>query len=207
MDASEFLSPAAIVPVVVIDEVATAVKLAATLAGAGLGFVEVTLRTPAALAAIEQIARHLPEIVVGAGSVRRASQLEEAGSAGAKFIVSPGSSDALLTAAAEMKLPFVPGAVTPSESLNLLEQGYTLQKFFPAELAGGVAMLKAMGAPIPEAQFFPTGGITAESARRYLALDNVACIGGSWIAPAPLLGKRDFAAIAERARNAAGLAL
>lgn len=207
MDASEFFASAAVVPVVVIEEADTAVELAATLAGAGLKFVEVTLRTPAALSAIERIANEVPEAIVGAGSVRRASQMSEIVSAGARFAVSPGASDGLLRAAADCALPFVPGAVTPSESIKLLECGYRLQKFFPAELAGGMAMLKAFAAPIPEARFFPTGGITVESAADYLAMQNVACVGGSWVAPISLLRKRDFDGIGRFARDAANLTM
>ena len=126
-------------------------------------------------------------------------------SAGAVFAVSPGSSDALLEAAADAELPFVPGAVTASEMLKLLDLGYTLQKFFPAELAGGAAFLKAIGAPIPEVSFMPTGGISPGNAKDYLSLENVACIGGSWIASAALLQGKDFDAIAGLASAAAKL--
>ena len=205
MDASELLSDARIVPVVVIDDVDTAVDLAITLAEAGLPFVEVTLRTPAALKAIECIAENVPEVIVGAGSVRRVSQVGDVVSAGARFAVSPGYTDELVVATADQNVPFIPGAVTPGESLRLLEHGYRLQKFFPAELAGGRPMLKAMGAPLPEVRYCPTGGINAELAAEYLAMDNVACVGGSWIAPAALLRARDFAAIGRLARDAARL--
>lgn len=205
MDASQLLSGAAVVPVVVIEDADTAVELARTLSRAGLGVIEVTLRTPSALESIRRIAEQVPEVIVGAGSVRRVSQMADVHSAGAQFAVSPGSSDALVSAATALNLPFVPGAVTPSESIRLLEQGFTLQKFFPAELAGGMAMLKAMGAPIPEAQFFPTGGITADTAPDYLAMRNVACIGGSWVVPTALLRNGDFAGIGEIAKDAAKL--
>lgn len=205
MDASQLLAGAAVVPVVVIEDADTAVELARTLARAGLGVIEVTLRTESALESIRRIAEQVPEVIVGAGSVRRVSQFADVHSAGAKFAVSPGASDALLAAATALNLPFVPGAVTPSESIRLLEQGFKLQKFFPAELAGGMAMLKAMGAPIPEARFFPTGGITADSAADYLAMRNVACIGGSWVVPATLLRNGDYAGIEEIAKDAAKL--
>lgn len=205
MDASQLLSGAAVVPVVVIEDADTAVELARTLSRAGLGVIEVTLRTPSALESIRRIAEQVPEVIVGAGSVRRVSQMADVHSAGAQFAVSPGSSDALVSAATALNLPFVPGAVTPSESIRLLEQGFTLQKFFPAELAGGMAMLKAMGAPIPEARFFPTGGITAKTAPDYLAMRNVACIGGSWVVPAALLRNGDFDGIGEIAKDAAKL--
>lgn len=146
-------------------------------------------------------------MLVGAGSVRRASQVAEVVAAGARFVVSPGSSDALLDAVADAGIPYVPGAMTPSETLKLLDDGYTLQKFFPAELAGGIALLKAVGAPIPEVSFMPTGGISPANAGDYLALPNVACIGGSWIAPAALLAARDFDAIAQLATDAARLSV
>jgi len=163
------------------------------------------LRTAAGLGAIERIAKEVPDMLVGAGSVRRAAQVADVKSAGARFAVSPGSSDALLEAVADAELPFVPGAVTASEMLKLLELGYTLQKFFPAELSGGAAFLKAIGAPIPEVGFMPTGGIGPDNAKDYLSLANVVCIGGSWIAPPALLRDGDFAAIAKLAAAAAAL--
>jgi 2-dehydro-3-deoxyphosphogluconate aldolase/(4S)-4-hydroxy-2-oxoglutarate aldolase len=166
-----------------------------------------TLRTDAGLAAIERIASEVPGMLVGAGSIRRADQVTEVQSAGAAFAVSPGSSDALINAVADARLPFVPGAATASEMLRLLDCGYTLQKFFPAEPAGGTRFLKAVGAPIPEVRFMPTGGISPANAREYLALDNVACLGGSWIVPASLLRQGDFEAIAGLATDAAGLAV
>ncbi|HSN52337.1 MAG TPA: keto-deoxy-phosphogluconate aldolase, partial [Woeseiaceae bacterium] len=138
-------------------------------------------------------------------SVRRAQQVAAVKSAGASFAVCPGSSAALLEAVADAAMPFVPGAVTASEMLGLLDLGYTLQKFFPAELSGGAAFLKAVGAPIPEVRFMPTGGIGPDNASDYLSLPNVACIGGSWIAPPGLLRDRNFAAIAEFAAAAARL--
>ena len=205
MNAADLLAAQRVVPVVVIDDVDDAVALASTLLSNGLHAIEVTLRTDAGLDAIERIAAQVPGMLVGAGSVRRAAQIAEVKSAGAVFAVSPGSSDALLGAAADAKLPFVPGAVTASEMLKLLDLGYTLQKFFPAELSGGAAFLKAVSAPIPEVSFMPTGGIRPDNAKDYLALSNVACIGGSWIAPPGLLHAKDFAAIAELATAAAKL--
>lgn len=207
MDASELLSAAGVVPVVVIDDEASAVELGRTLVEAGLGFIEVTLRTPAALSCIERLVAEVPDLVVGAGSVRSVEHLSSATDAGAVFCVSPGSSDALLDAAREQRIPCVPGAVTASESMRLLDAGYRLQKFFPAELAGGMAMLKAIGAPLPEPRFFPTGGITPANAAEYLALGNVACVGGTWVAPAALLAAGDFGAIHTLARDAAALTL
>lgn len=205
MDATELLSGTCIVPVIVLDDPLIAVRLAEVLFGAGLGTIEITLRTPKALEAIENIAALLPEVIVGAGSVRTASQLTQVKNAGARFAVSPGSSESLLDAAARQAIPFVPGAVTASEIINLQDRGYLLSKFFPAEMAGGTAMLKALAAPLPEARFFPTGGITPELAKNYLALANVACIGGSWITPAALLAEGDFKMVAKIAQNAARL--
>ena len=205
MSAAELLRGIRVVPVVVIDDADKAVTLANTLLDAGLRAIEVTLRTPAGLEAIRRIAAEVPDMIVGAGSVRRAAQVGEIVSAGARFGVCPGSSPALLDAVDEAGLPFIPGAITPSETLELLERGYSLQKLFPAELSGGVPYLKGIAAPIPEAQFMPTGGITVENAPAYLALDTVACIGGTWIAPASALAASDFASIAELARAAAAL--
>jgi 2-dehydro-3-deoxyphosphogluconate aldolase/(4S)-4-hydroxy-2-oxoglutarate aldolase len=205
MNAADLLAAQRVVPVVVIDNADDAVPLAKTLLENGLDAIEVTLRTAAGLDAIERIASEVPGMLVGAGSVRRAAQVAAVKSAGASFAVSPGSSDALLEAVADAELPFVPGAVTASEILGLLDLGYTLQKFFPAELSGGAAFLRAIGAPIPEVSFMPTGGIGPGNAGDYLSLPNVACIGGSWIAPPGLLRDGNFAAIAELAAAAASL--
>jgi 2-dehydro-3-deoxyphosphogluconate aldolase/(4S)-4-hydroxy-2-oxoglutarate aldolase len=205
MNAAGLLAEQRVVPVVVVDRVDHAVPLARTLLAAGLTAIEVTLRTDAGLAAIERIAKDVPGMLVGAGSVRSAAQVTDVKSAGAMFAVSPGSSDALLDAVAHVELPFVPGAVTASEILKLLDLGYTLQKFFPAELSGGVAFLEAIAAPIPEASFMPTGGVGPGNAQDYLSLANVACIGGSWIAPPDLLRNADFKAIIELASSAANL--
>ena len=203
MNAAELLAAQRIVPVVVIEDADDAVPLATALLENGLGAIEVTLRTAAGLDAIGRIAKDVPDMLVGAGSVRRAAQVSEVKAAGAQFAVCPGSSIALLDAVAHAELPFIPGAVTPSEMLALLDRGYTLQKFFPAELSGGVAFLKAVAAPIPEVSFMPTGGIKAESAGDYLALPNVACVGGTWIASSVLLANKDFGSIGKLAAAAA----
>lgn len=206
MDATELLKDARIVPVVVLDDPDSAVALAEALVEAGLRFVEITLRTPKALPVIEHIAAGVPDAIVGAGSVRTPLQFAAIRNAGARFAVSPGFSEQLNDAARQLAMPFVPGAVTASEVLRLQEYGYTLMKFFPAELAGGIGMLKALGAPLPEARFFPTGGITPALAPDYLRLSNVRCIGGSWITPPDLLAAGDFHAISDIARDAASLA-
>lgn len=203
MDASDLLSAFRVVPVVAIDDRARAVPLAETLVEAGLSVIEITLRTPGALGAIEDVARRVPEILVGAGSIRQAGQVTDVANAGARFGVSPGTTDALLDAVADCGLPFVPGAATPSEMIALCERGYTLQKFFPAEAAGGIALLKSVASPIPEARFVPTGGISYETAPDYLALGNVTAIGGSWITPARIIAAGDFERIGVLARDAA----
>jgi 2-dehydro-3-deoxyphosphogluconate aldolase/(4S)-4-hydroxy-2-oxoglutarate aldolase len=194
-----------VVPVVVINDADTAVPLAETLLASGLPAIEVTLRTTAALDAIAAISGKVPELVVGAGSIRNAAQVAQVLDAGARFGVSPGHSDGLLDAVDAANLPFIPGAITPSESLALLDRGYTLQKFFPAGVAGGIPYLKALSGPLPEVRFMPTGGISVDNARDYLDLPNVACIGGSWMVPAAALGDRDFGAIGTLARAAAAL--
>ncbi len=205
MDATELLQGHRVVPVVVIDDVDVAVPLAQTLVDAGLNVIEVTLRTDDAIAAIRSIASAVPDMIVGAGSIRRADQFDAVQQAGATFAVSPGASQGLLAAARANGMPFVPGAATASEMLHLYEQGYRLQKFFPAELAGGQPYLKAVGAPLPELSFMPTGGVTIDNAPDYLSLKNVLCVGGSWITPAALQRQRDFDAIRELAVDAARL--
>ena len=205
MNAAELLRGIRVVPVVVIDDADKAVPLAQTLLDAGLGAIEVTLRTPAGLDAIRRIAAEVPDMIVGAGSVRHATQVADVVGAGGRFGVSPGSGPQLLEAVDAAGLPFVPGAITPSETLALLERGYTLQKFFPAELSGGVQYVRGISAPIPEVRFMPTGGITMENASAYLALDNVACIGGTWIATPDAVASSDFDTITRLARAAATL--
>jgi 2-dehydro-3-deoxyphosphogluconate aldolase/(4S)-4-hydroxy-2-oxoglutarate aldolase len=205
MDASKLLSGVSVVPVVVIDDVDSAVRLAECLFEAGLNTIEVTLRTDDALESMSRIVAAVPEMIVGAGSVRYTKQVAEVIQAGAKFVVSPGASDQLLDTIEEAGIPFVPGAVTASEMMRLLERGYTLQKFFPAELVGGIPYLRAVGGPLSEVRFMPTGGVSAELAKDYLALSNVAAVGGSWIAPASLLEHGDYEAIGRLASDAAAL--
>ena len=207
MNALELLAGIRVVPVVVIEDSETAVPLARTLLDAGLRAIEVTLRTDEGVASICKIASQVPDILVGAGSLRTPAQVEAVREAGAAFGVSPGSSPALLEAIAAADLPFIPGAITPTESLELLERGYSLQKLFPASVSGGVPYLKALGAPLPEVSFMPTGGVTPDNALDYLALTNVACIGGSWIAPKAALANRDFEAIGKLAADASQLAV
>lgn len=206
MDASQLLKDARIVPVVVIDDPEAGAILAETLVDAGLRYVEITLRTGSALKVIEKMASAAPDAVIGAGSLRQAAQFRQIRDAGARFAVSPGFSRTLTEAAIETKMPFVPGGVTASELIVLRELGYSLVKFFPAELAGGISMLEALGGPLPEVRFFPTGGITAAGAADYLSLPNVSCLGGTWITPPDRLAARDFESIGKLARQAAEIA-
>ncbi len=199
------LALAPVVPVVVIEDVAHAVPLARALVAGGTPAIEVTLRTPAALEAIRAIAAEVEGAHVGAGTVLDGAQYEAAVKAGATFIVSPGSTPALLDAAAQQPVPLLPGAASASEAMNLLEHGYTLQKFFPAEAAGGVAMLRSLGGPLPGIRFCPTGGVKPDNAREYLALPNVICVGGSWLTPTKLVQAGDWTAIERLAREAAAL--
>jgi 2-dehydro-3-deoxyphosphogluconate aldolase/(4S)-4-hydroxy-2-oxoglutarate aldolase len=173
-----------VIPVVVLHDTDHAVPVARALVEGGLPVIELTLRTPQALDCIEQIATHVPEILVGAGTVVAPGQAKEARDAGAQFLVSPGTTESLLAAMQDTGLPHLPGASTVSEVLRLLELGYTEQKLFPAEAVGGTAFLKSIASPVPQARFCPTGGITSASASSYLALPNVGCVGGSWITPA-----------------------
>lgn len=205
MNAIELLQGTRVVPVVVIEDVETAVPLAETLLENGLSAIEVTLRTPTALDAIAAISRDVPDMLVGAGSVRNTGQVASVVAAGARFGVGPGFGGALLESVQSAELPFIPGAMTPSESIALLDRGYTLQKFFPAGAAGGTGYLKSVAGPLPEVSFMPTGGINADNAPDYLSLPNVACIGGSWMVPSTTLRKRDFAAVARLAGEAAKL--
>lgn len=205
MDASSLFEGIRVVPVVVINDIETAVPLALTLRDAGIRAIEVTLRTPAALPALERISREVPEVLPGVGSVRQPEQFAQAMQVGARFAVSPGSTPRLREAARSANLPYLPGAASASEILQLLEAGYRLQKFFPAEQLGGLAMLKALSAPLAEARFCPTGGLNADIAASYLALPQVACVGGSWFIPADALAAGDYVRIGELATAAVAL--
>ncbi|MEU3770447.1 bifunctional 4-hydroxy-2-oxoglutarate aldolase/2-dehydro-3-deoxy-phosphogluconate aldolase [Amycolatopsis keratiniphila] len=197
------LSP--VMPVVVLDDAADAVPTARALLAGGIGVIELTLRTPAALASIERIAAEVPEIVIGAGTVTAPEHAKQAADAGAKFLVTPGCTDAVLDAAFDTGLPFLPGASTVSEAMRLAERGLTALKFFPAEASGGVAYLKSIGGPLPGLKFCPTGGITVKTAPDYLALSNVGCIGGSWLTPKDALAAKDFGKIEGFAAEASKL--
>lgn len=199
------LDVAPIIPVVVVDDAADAVPLARALVHGGLPIVELTLRTPAALPAIRRIADQVPEILVGAGTVTTPLQARQAAAAGARFLVSPGSTPELLLAMGGTGLPFLPGTSTVSEVMRVLETGRTEMKFFPAEAAGGTPYLKAVAGPLPHARFCPTGGITAATASSYLSLPNVGCVGGTWITPKDAVAAGDWERVAKLAAEAAAL--
>ncbi|WP_326808650.1 MULTISPECIES: bifunctional 4-hydroxy-2-oxoglutarate aldolase/2-dehydro-3-deoxy-phosphogluconate aldolase [unclassified Streptomyces] len=186
------LDLAPVVPVVVLEDAEDAVPLARALVDGGLPAIEVTLRTPAAPEAIRAISAEVPEAVVGAGTVLCADHVRTAVEAGARFLVSPGWTDPLLAALREPGVPFLPGVSTVSEVVALLERGVTEMKFFPAEAAGGIPYLKSLASPLPQARFCPTGGISAANAPVYLALPNVACVGGTWMLPADALAAKDW---------------
>jgi 2-dehydro-3-deoxyphosphogluconate aldolase/(4S)-4-hydroxy-2-oxoglutarate aldolase len=194
-----------VLPVVVVEDVATAVPLARALADGGLPAIELTLRTPVALDAIRAIAAEVPEVLVGAGTVTTPEQAAAAADAGARFLVSPGCTPLLLAAMRDTGLPFLPGTSTVSEVLAVLEAGPTEMKFFPAAAAGGTPYLKAVGGPLPQARFCPTGGITAATAPDYLALPNVGCVGGTWITPGDAVAAGDWERVAKLAAEAANL--
>lgn len=200
----EVLQRAPVIPVIVIERVADAVPMAQALVRGGLTVLEVTLRTPAALEAIRAMSA-VPGALVGAGTVLDARQYDAAVAAGARFIVSPGLTPALAATAAERAVPLLPGAVTASEVMFAREAGFRRLKFFPAEAAGGVAVLKAFGSVFADIVFCPTGGITPDSAPAYLAQKNVACVGGSWLTPADAIAAGDWARIEALARAAAAL--
>ncbi|MEV8440326.1 bifunctional 4-hydroxy-2-oxoglutarate aldolase/2-dehydro-3-deoxy-phosphogluconate aldolase [Actinosynnema sp. NPDC051121] len=203
--AADLLALSPVIPVVVVDDAEHAVPLAEALLRGGVRVIELTLRTPAALAAIERVAAEVPGIVIGAGTVTAPEHAEQAAKAGAAFLVTPGSTDRVLDAAEDTGLPFLPGAATVSEAMRLAERGLTSLKFFPAEAAGGVDYLKSIGGPLPGLRFCPTGGITPASAPNYLALPNVGCVGGSWLAPKDALASGDWTRIEELARAASAL--
>jgi 2-dehydro-3-deoxyphosphogluconate aldolase/(4S)-4-hydroxy-2-oxoglutarate aldolase len=206
MSRSEDLQPIVragpVIPVVTIDNVADAVPLARALVAGGLKVIEITLRTRAAIDVIEAIAGEVEGAIVGAGTVLSKGQLVSAARAGAQFLVSPGVNADLLKAAADAPVPFLPGAATASEAMRLMDAGYTILKFFPAEPAGGIPYLKALASPLPAVSFCPTGGIDATNAAAYLALSNVVCVGGSWATPKDAVAGGDWPRIEGLAREA-----
>jgi 2-dehydro-3-deoxyphosphogluconate aldolase/(4S)-4-hydroxy-2-oxoglutarate aldolase len=199
------LSLAPVIPVIVLEDADDAVPLARALVAGGLPAIEVTLRTAAAMEAIERIAAEVPDAVVGAGTVVGAAQCDAAEAAGARFLVSPGATPSLLDALQASGVPFLAGTATASDVVALLERGVTAAKLFPADVLGGVDLLRAFAGPFGQMRFCPTGGIDAERAPAYLALPNVACVGGSWMAPRAALRAGDWDAVERAARAAAAL--
>ncbi len=203
MKIREIMRLAPVIPVLVVEEEAHAVPLARALVAGGLPVLEVTLRTPAALAAIEAMAA-VPGAVVGVGTVTQPEGFTQAREAGARFAVTPGLTPALAEAARASGIPLLPGVMTPSELIAARAAGFDALKLFPATQAGGIGMLKALGGPFPDVLFCPTGGITPQSFRDFLALDNVACVGGSWLAPRDALAAGDWDRVTALAREASG---
>nr|WP_307632115.1 bifunctional 4-hydroxy-2-oxoglutarate aldolase/2-dehydro-3-deoxy-phosphogluconate aldolase [Thiovibrio frasassiensis] len=202
MQPGEVFAQGPVVPVMVIKDLAHAVPLARALVAGGIRVLEITLRTPVAVAAIREIARQVPEAVVGAGTVTNAEDLVAVSEAGAVFAISPGLTPELLDAANRGSIALIPGIATVSELMVGLQWRYDHFKFFPAEAAGGIPMLKAIAGPFPKVTFCPTGGISVENYRDYLALGNVACVGGSWVAPAEAVARGDWELISQLARDA-----
>jgi 2-dehydro-3-deoxyphosphogluconate aldolase/(4S)-4-hydroxy-2-oxoglutarate aldolase len=195
-----------VVPVIVLKDAAHAVPLAHALLEGGIDVMEITLRSGVALQAIEAVARAVPQMHLGAGTVTRAAEVTQVIAAGAAFALSPGCTDALVEAVRSARLPFIPGVMTPGEVMRARDQGFTLMKLFPAAQAGGVGMLKALGAPLPDVRFCPTGGVSTDNLREILALPNVAMAGGSWLTPADTMRQGDWKRITQLAREATTLA-
>ncbi|MDK2123949.1 bifunctional 4-hydroxy-2-oxoglutarate aldolase/2-dehydro-3-deoxy-phosphogluconate aldolase [Chitinimonas sp. DQS-5] len=205
MQIREIMKASPVMPVIVVERVEQAVPLARALVAGGIKVLEVTLRTDAALDAVKRIAAEVPEAIVGVGTVTRPEQFAAAKAAGAAFAVTPGLTSQLANAASGAGLPLLPGVMTPSEVIAARAAGFDAMKLFPAEQAGGIGMLKALAGPFPEVLFCPTGGVTLDLASHYLALANVGCVGGSWLAPKDKLAAGDWAAITRLAAEAAQL--
>jgi 2-dehydro-3-deoxyphosphogluconate aldolase/(4S)-4-hydroxy-2-oxoglutarate aldolase len=199
------MQDAPVIPVIVLNDVAHAVPMARALVAGGVRMLEVTLRTPQALACIEAIAKQVPEAVVGAGTVRNKADAQAAANAGARFAVSPGYTSAVGQACRDLGLALLPGVATGSEIMMAQEEGFTELKFFPAIQAGGPAMLKAWSGPFFDVRFCPTGGVTLQNAAEFLALPNVVCVGGSWLVPADAMAKGDWVTITQLAAATAVL--
>ena len=206
LTALQVMQDSPVIPVIVLTDVGQAVQMARALVAGGIRMLEVTLRTPQALACIEAIARDVPEAVVGAGTVRNAADAQASAMAGARFIVSPGYTTALGQACRDVSLPLLPGVATGSEIMMALGDGLSELKFFPAMQAGGPAMLKAWGGPFGDVRFCPTGGVNAANAVEFLALPNVVCVGGSWLTPSDVLARGNWAQVTALAFQASRLA-
>ena len=205
MSISKILSLGPVMPVIVIEQANHAIPLGEALLTGGIKTIEITLRTSAALNAIEQLAKHLPEIYVGAGTILTKENATQAKNSGAKFCVSPGTTSSIIDACVECSIYLLPGASTVSEMLTLSEAGFSEIKFFPASAAGGIPFIKSLLSPLPNLKFCPTGGISYETASEWLSLVNVSCVGGSWIAPAKDINDQNFSEITARAKQATKL--
>ncbi|HEY2679385.1 MAG TPA: bifunctional 4-hydroxy-2-oxoglutarate aldolase/2-dehydro-3-deoxy-phosphogluconate aldolase [Steroidobacteraceae bacterium] len=205
MNIREILGVAPVIPVLTVSDTAHAIPLARALIAGGLKVLEVTLRTPAAFSVVEAIRKAVPEAIVGVGTLTKAVDFATAGRAGAQFGVTPGLTSELAAAARGARFPLLPGVMTPTELIAARHAGFNVLKLYPAEQAGGIGMLRALAAPFADVVFCPTGGITRQSAPDYLALPNVLCVGGSWLAPAALLERNDWSGIEALARDAASL--
>lgn len=201
----EIMTGQAVIPVIVIDDADDAVPLARALVAGGLPAIEITLRTEAALPAIEQIAQQVPDAIVGAGTVLNGKQYEQVVSAGARFAVSPGFTREIAAAALGSAVPLLPGSTTASEVMRAIELGYSLLKFFPAEQSGGAPFLKSLASPFGGVHFCPTGGVSVDNAKDYLGLPNVLCVGGSWVAPKADVTAGNWDKITKLAKGAAAL--
>ena len=204
-EASAVLRVSPVIPVVTIDDPQDAVPLAQALVHGGVKIIELTLRTDSALTSLKLIAEEVPDILVGAGTILTPGQADAAMQAGAKFLVSPGVTPALLTSLLALDVPVLPGVATVGEVMAVLEAGLDAMKFFPAGPAGGPSYLAAIGAPIPQVQFCPTGGISLATAPDYLKLPNVSCVGGSWLTPATAVDAKDWGRITALAAEVAAL--
>lgn len=205
METIELASYGPVIPVIILERAQDAVPLARALCDGGVRVLEVTLRTAAALASIEAIATHVPEAIVGAGTIRSAQDALDAQRAGARFAVSPGLTESIAASCQEHALPLLPGVATPSEVMRAREWGFSFVKLFPASVVGGVPMLKALASPFADVRFCPTGGITVETAPQYLALSNVLVVGGSWLTPADAIARGEWSKITELARQASAI--
>ncbi len=204
-ETAAIMALAPVIPVLTVSSVDDGLNQAKALVAGGLYAIEVTLRTPSALAAIRAIAKSAPEAVVGAGTIVSVEQIDEAVAAGARFLVSPGVSAALAKAAAQSPVPFLPGCATASEAMALRELGFRALKLFPAEAVGGAKLLASLAAPLADLRFCPTGGIDLAKAAEYLKLPNAPCVGGSWMLPKAAIAAGDYFAVEALAREAAGL--
>jgi 2-dehydro-3-deoxyphosphogluconate aldolase/(4S)-4-hydroxy-2-oxoglutarate aldolase len=205
MNVLELMQVGPVIPVIVLDDVADAVPLARALVKGGVRVLEVTLRTQAGLPSIRAIAQAVPDAIIGVGTITQPDEFAASREAGAQFAVSPGLTPALIDAARGSGIPVLPGVFTPSDVIAARAAGFFHLKLFPAQQAGGIGMLKAMGGPFPDTVFCPTGGVTYETAPNFLALPNVICVGGSWLTPKDAMAAKDWDTITSLARQASAL--